>query len=212
MVIFDLDGTLWDSAENVAISWNHVAEQEGKPIRVTAEDIHRVMGMTMDEIANTLMAEFDVEMRSDIFNKCSDYEVEYLTEHGGELFKGVRETLEKLHDEGHKLAIVTNGQANYVPAFMKSMNMEHLFCDYEEWGRTFKSKADNIKLVMSRQGVTDAVYVGDIQNDANSAAEAGIPCISAEYGFGHIENPIARMEKFSDLPAILEKIGYGKDI
>ena len=206
MIIFDLDGTLWDSAENVAVSWNHVAEQEGKPICVTAEDIHRVMGMTMEEIANTLMAEFDVEMRSDIFNKCSEYEIEYLMQHGGQLFEGVRETLEKLHDDGYKLAIVTNGQANYVSAFMKSMNMEHLFCDYEEWGRTFNSKADNIKLVMARQGETNAVYVGDIQNDANSAAEAGIPCISAEYGFGHIENPIARLEKFCDIIEVIKSI------
>ena len=206
MIIFDLDGTLWDSAENVAISWNHVAEQEGKPIHVTAEDIHRVMGLTMDEIAEVLMSEYDVELRSDLYEKCAEYEVEYIAEHGGELFEGVRETLEQLHDAGYRMAVVSNCQAGYVPAFIKSMKMEHLFCDYEEWGRTFKSKADNIKLVMARQGETDAVYVGDIQNDANSAAEAGIPCISAEYGFGHIENPIARLGKFSDIIEIIKSI------
>ena len=47
MVIFDLDGTLWDSSENVAASWNVVIEQElGKPNALTGADILQYMGLT----------------------------------------------------------------------------------------------------------------------------------------------------------------------
>lgn len=208
MIIFDLDGTLWDSTENTAKAWSEEIRREGMDAVMTPEEVAKVMGMTMPEIEKELLGRYGVEIGSDLFLKCMEYENEYLTEHGAILYPGVRETLEKLHQAGHQMAIVTNGQEGYVNAFLKSMNMEKYFCDIEEWGHTLKPKADNIKLVMSRNGVTRAVYVGDIQNDANSSEEAGIPCISAEYGFGHIENPIARMEKFEDLPRILREIGY----
>ena len=54
-VIFDMDGTLWDSAENVAASWNLAIEQSGlSGIAITKEDMYRVMGKTMDVIADML--------------------------------------------------------------------------------------------------------------------------------------------------------------
>jgi len=49
-IAFDLDGTLWDSAEGVADSWNAALERLGRPERLTAEDVHGVMGMTMAQV------------------------------------------------------------------------------------------------------------------------------------------------------------------
>ena len=53
-ILFDLDGTLWDSAEGVAASWNEVLEEKGRPERCTVESIHSVMGKTMDAIGRIL--------------------------------------------------------------------------------------------------------------------------------------------------------------
>ena len=50
-IIFDMDGTLWDSAANVAKSWNEAAKKEGYEYNITAEDIMAVMGKPMDELA-----------------------------------------------------------------------------------------------------------------------------------------------------------------
>ena len=51
-IIFDLDGTLWDSSENVAASWDETVRGLNNPllrnVRITGEDIRGVMGMTMD--------------------------------------------------------------------------------------------------------------------------------------------------------------------
>ena len=59
-IIFDMDGTLWDSAENVAKSWNLAIEKSGLIEKVlTTEDIQSVMGKTMDVIADILFAELD---------------------------------------------------------------------------------------------------------------------------------------------------------
>ena len=49
---------------------------------------------------------------------------------------------------------------------------------------------------------------GDIQKDADASAEAGIPCIWAKYGFGHIAEPAAVLEEFAGLPGILLENGW----
>ena len=95
----------------------------------------------------------------------------------------------------------------YIKAFLDSMDMSEYFIDYEEWGRTGLLKADNIRLVMERNGCDNAVYIGDIQNDSNAAHEAGIPCIYAAYGFGEIADAEGTIYKFAKLPEELERIG-----
>ena len=64
LLIFDLDGTLWDSAGPVAESWNEVFQREmpGLPL-LTTDDIHSVMGMTMKEIGQTLYADINIPNR-----------------------------------------------------------------------------------------------------------------------------------------------------
>ena len=106
------------------------------------------------------------------------------------------------------MAVVSNCQEGYIKAFLDSMDMDSYFVDYEEWGHTGLLKADNIRLVMERNGVSEAVYIGDIQKDSDAAHEAGIPCISADYGFGDISDAEGRIEKFADLPSELKRIGY----
>ena len=54
-IIFDMDGTLWDSAEGVAISWTEIVNKEHDKDRIiTTEDIQGVMGRTMDKIAEAI--------------------------------------------------------------------------------------------------------------------------------------------------------------
>jgi phosphoglycolate phosphatase len=208
MVIFDLDGTLWDSADSVAESWNMVLRNAGVDITVTADDIRRNMGKTMNDIADDLYASLPEEERYALARRCEVFENEYIAEKGGNLFEGVRETLEQLLSAGVKMSIVSNCQEGYIPAFLKSMNMDKYFVDYEEWGRSGLLKADNIRLVMKRNGVDKAVYVGDIQKDADASAKAGVPCIWAAYGFGHIDKPAGVLNKFSELPQVLRSLGY----
>ena len=86
-LIFDMDGTLWDSAENVAVSWNIAIEESGMIERVlTTADIQGVMGKTMDKIADALFPELSKEDRMTLLEACCKLENEYLREHGGVLY------------------------------------------------------------------------------------------------------------------------------
>ena len=209
MVIFDLDGTLWDSSESVVESWNIVLREDGRLGRtITPADMQGVMGMTMNQIADNLFAALPEDDRYDLARKCEVFENAYIAEHGGKLFEDVRETLELMHSEGVRMAVVSNCQEGYIPAFIKSMDIKEYFCDYEEWGRSGLLKADNIRLVMERNGADRAVYIGDIQKDADACAEAGVPCIWAAYGFGHIEEPAGTINTFGELPEVLRELGY----
>ena len=207
MIIFDLDGTLWDSAENVAVSWNEVIKKTfPERANLTAADIQAVMGKTMDEIAKALMPDKEQSIRKKIFDECYAHENEYIKIHGGRLFKGVRQTLDELLSKGFKMAIVSNCQAGYINAFLVSMDMGKYFCDTEEWGRSGLLKAENIRLVMERNGFKKAVYIGDTAGDEAASKKADVPFIYAAYGFGSADAPYGEIKEFSDLPAELERV------
>ena len=207
MLLFDLDGTLWDSAKEVAESWNIIMQKSHPELpRLTAEDLNNLMGRTMDDIANTVLPEMDLTERKRLFKECEEYEIEYIAAHGGTLYPEVEETLKKLNDDGFRLAIVSNCQLGYINAFFQSMKMEKYFCDMEEWGRTKLSKAENIRLVMERNGFEKAVYIGDTHRDEEAADNAGIPFIHAAYGFGESKNPVGILQNISELPGLLEKL------
>ena len=207
MLLFDLDGTLWDSAPAVAEAWNEVFRRECPGLKpLTVDDIHGVMGMTMKEIGDSLYPEYQSPRRAAIFDRCCTYEVEYLYSHCGTLYPDFRPTLETLKDRGYDLAVVSNCQLGYVKAFLSSSGAADLFIDYEEWERTGLPKGENIKLVMARNGYTKGIYIGDTKKDREAALLAGIPFIHAAYGFGEVPEADAVIHSLSELPEAVEKL------
>lgn len=200
MLIFDLDGTLWNSSVEVAESWNIILKKH-HPERTgfTDKDIQSVMGKTMKEIADILLPDLPSEERIVLFDECQRFEVEYLTKTGGRLFPEVRATLEKLKAAGYKMGIVSNCQVGYIDSFLDSMDMREYFCDLEEWGRTLKPKSHNIRLLMERNGYDKAVYIGDTEKDRLACLDAEVPFIHAAYGFGTIDAEVTSINEFSEL-------------
>lgn len=205
-IIFDLDGTLWDSTESICEIWNTVIEREtGTPSRLTQEDIRALMGKTMEDIAAAL---FPTETKSEqtrLMNLCGEAECTQLRVHGAILYDGLKETLETLSAE-HRLYIVSNCQDGYVQAFLEAHNLADYFSDIEMYGRTGKPKWDNIRLIMERSDITDAVYVGDTDGDRKAAKLAGVPFIFAAYGFGRVSDPDGVIHSLKELPDCLRQI------
>ncbi|MGI6073012.1 MAG: HAD family hydrolase, partial [Lachnospiraceae bacterium] len=170
-----------------------------------AEQVHGVMGMTMDEISKVIFPGYEEKNRRKLFRMCETHEVDRLSKTGGTLFPYVRETLDMLLAAGYKMAVVSNCQKGYIDAFFTSMDMGRYFCDMEEWGRTLKPKSENIKLVMERAGTDKAIYIGDTKTDEAAAHAAGIPFVHAAYGFGSADNPAAVLTCFSGLPKIIRQ-------
>ena len=207
LLLFDLDGTLWDSAPAVADAWNEVFQRECPDLKpLTVDDIHGVMGMTMKEISLALYPEVRMPRRDVIFDICCKFEVEYLYTHCGTLYPDFRDVMASLKEEGYELAVVSNCQRGYVDAFLTSSGAADLFLDYEEWERTGLTKGENIRLVMERNGYAKGIYIGDTKKDQEAALLAGIPFIHAAYGFGAVENPDGVIHALSELPEALKAV------
>ena len=207
LLLFDLDGTLWDSAPAVADAWNEVFRRECPGLKpLTVEDIHGVMGMTMKEISRALYPDVRLPRRDEVFDICCKYEVEYLYSHCGTLYPDFRPVLESLKARGYELTVVSNCQRGYIDAFLAASGAADLFADYEEWERTGLAKGENIRLVMNRNGYTKGVYIGDTAKDREAALLAGIPFIHAAYGFGSVPAADAVIRSLSGLPAAVDSL------
>lgn len=205
-IIFDMDGTLWDSAESVAASWNEVLIERGvERAPLTIEDFRGVMGRTMDVIADTFFPGMETEQRRELLEECCRRENRYLGEHGAYLYPGVVETLHILK-EIYPLYIVSNCQCGYIECFVRHYGLEDVIADMECFGNNGRSKGENIALVVKRNQLSDAVYVGDIQGDYDASMEAGVRFIHAAYGFGTIQEPVSAIREFGQLVQAVEKL------
>ncbi len=203
-IIFDMDGTLWDSAENVAKSWNKaIAEYGYEREPVTKEDMYSVMGKTMDVLASIIFP--NCACRDELIKVCYKEENDYLRTHGGQLYPQVEETLQTL-SKTYDLYIVSNCQSGYIEAFFEYHGLGKYFKDIECYGNNALEKSENIKLIVERNHIDEAVYVGDIQGDYDSSKKAGVKFIHAAYGFGTIDEDVVAIKQFADLSEVAGKV------
>ena len=202
-VIFDLDGTLWNSVEQILPAWNRVVGEYGKTI--TLDELYGFMGRTVEELAAMVLPELPAEEGAAVIDRCCREELGDLRRSPGTLYPALRETLRALAGK-YRLMIVSNSQDGYVQTFLDSCGLWDYFSDIEMYGRTGKSKAENIRLVLQRSGAEQAVYVGDTESDALAAAEAGVPFVYAAYGFGAVDGAAHHVETPAELEGILAEL------
>ena len=203
-VIFDLDGTLWDSSREVVISWNIVLERHNLK-KITVDDMHGFMGKTLDVIGEMMLPDLEEEGRNKIIEECAVEEHKYLSENGGKLYDGFTQVIEELRKK-YDTYIVSNCQDGYIQTFLEYYDFEKYFDDIEMAGRTNLSKGENIKLIMDRNNIEKAIYVGDTSGDMEAARGAGIPFIHASYGFGKVKEADEVARSIKDIPDCVERI------
>jgi len=206
-LIFDMDGTLWDSSEGVAASWTEKVRELGydRP-EITKQDVMSVMGLTMDRIADIIFADLPQKERMELLGLCCDHENDYLREHGGVLYPDLEKTFRSLRRDGWELYIVSNCQSGYIEAFLEHYGFGDYFSDIECYGNNLKGKGENIALLAERNSLGKAYYIGDIQGDYDATMQAGLDFIHAAYGFGTIAQTVPELERFSDLPRLLKAL------
>ena len=197
--IFDLDGTLWDSREQVAAAWQEIAIREYGKTHIDVALVASLMGKPMRDIALAIAPEeLSEEEKLAFGERAFAYENEYLSHHPGKPFPKVLETLEALREKGHRLFIVSNCQSGYIDIFAKSMEPFH-FDGFLCFGDTGKDKHFTIRELMKRHNVEKAVYVGDTIGDEQQTHLAGLPFVFASYGFGESQCPEYVIHAFEEL-------------
>jgi phosphoglycolate phosphatase len=96
-IIFDLDGTLWDSSHNVAIAWQKAIDEVDYVTELmTVEKVRSITGLAYNVIFDTLFPYLDTEKRNKLMAICAKHELDILYSKGGELYAGLDETLKYL--------------------------------------------------------------------------------------------------------------------
>ncbi|SMO67071.1 phosphoglycolate phosphatase [Chryseobacterium rhizoplanae] len=202
-LIFDLDGTLWDSRATIIKIWNEVLgrhqliQRELKP-----EDMNQYMGLLAHDIVKDIIPGISDLQTQELLSEIVAEENKILHIQGGILYEGVEETLKSLANI-HSLFIVSNCQDGYIESFLDYYQFNNLFVDFESHGRTQKPKSENIQLLMKRNqlSIEDSFYIGDTQTDYDSAVTNGLPFIFCKYGFGKLTDSLYEPSilTFSDL-------------
>ena len=213
-VIFDVDGTLWDSSEIVASSWTRaIRENTDLDISYTAQFLKdRAFGRTMEEIGRVLLPNCTDEERKQLAKLCFEYEDRDILVEKAYIYEGVYESLRALRELGYELFIVSNCQKGYVEVCMDQCGITGLIKDHLCYGDTLAEKDVTIRQLMDKNSIdaSEAIYVGDTAGDQNASKKAGIPFIHAAYGFGKAEAPEYVISDIRELPGLLEEINGGK--
>lgn len=202
-IILDIDGTLWNTTGVVATAWNKAVSESGieelKNLHITDKILQKEFGKPMDVIADDLFGDIDAKKKADLLEVCCEYEHKAIAENKEDLtYANVRETLFEL-SKNNRLYIVSNCQNGYIELVMEKNGIEDIISDIECFGRTGLQKDENIRLLMDRNDIDEAVYVGDTLGDFEASRKAGVKFIFCEYGFGDVSNPDAVIKDFSEL-------------
>ncbi|MBQ9118471.1 MAG: HAD family hydrolase [Lachnospiraceae bacterium] len=207
-IIFDLDGTLWDSTEAAAKIWSDVAAKYPEiKDTITAEKLKRLYGLPLEEIAGKLFPSVPEELALRVMQECVQVQCPILSRTGAILMGKVAETFEELKKQ-YQLFIVSNCKSGYIESFLEAHKLGNRITDFTCPGETGLLKADNIRLICERNHIslTETVYVGDTVSDEIAAHEAGVPFIFAAYGFGASEHFEYELRDIAGLPELMQQI------
>jgi phosphoglycolate phosphatase len=172
------------------------------------EELSRLMGLTPREIGDVQFSDLPLAERYALTNRCLDAEDPYLFERGARLYPEVRRTLLQLKDR-YFIGLVSNCTEPYALAFLHAHGLTSLFDDHETAGRTGLGKGENISLLMKRNQIKKAVYIGDTAKDLAAAQAVRIPFLYASWGFGDLAGIQPRATRFSELTATVSSVMEG---
>jgi phosphoglycolate phosphatase len=198
-LIFDLDGTLWNCTQATASAINLTYEKFSVKKRVDINFVKSITGKPASECYDIILKSIPSQDKEEALKYFDHHELDQVRQSAIKfLYEGVGEGLATLNSK-FKLFIVSNCNTDYLSVFIKHSGIGHLFQDTECFGNTGYSKAENIKLLISRNNITYSCYIGDTASDEEAAYQAQVPFYHAAYGFGNpIRNPQAFL-KFKEL-------------
>jgi phosphoglycolate phosphatase len=214
-LIFDLDGTLADTAPDLLGATNAVLAARGRP-RLDLDHLRHMVGFGAVALISQAMAasgapaaEADMPGLVEIF-------LGHYRQHiadGTRLFPGVTETLTALKQDGAKLGVLTNKPQELTDLLLPSLGLGEVFSAVYGAGRKPYTKPDPRifrDVVAELAGGGGAVMIGDSITDLSTARASGAPCILMSYGF----TPVPAQElgadlvldEFRDLPEGLRRL------
>ncbi|MCH7308282.1 HAD-IA family hydrolase [Acinetobacter sp. NIPH 1852] len=209
LVIFDWDGTLFDSVGQIVASLQHAAQRFEQPL--TDEAAKSIIGLGLPEVMQILFPQVP-HLQQDILQCYADHYV--ANSKGDAWFSGVAELLMDLKQQGLKLAVATGKSRKGLDRVLSQTNSHDIF-DITRAASETKSKPDPLMLqeILAEMQVdaTRAIMVGDTSYDLEMAQNLNMHRIGVSYGVHNIETlqryqPLAIAHNVQELQGYLQRI------
>jgi phosphoglycolate phosphatase len=214
IVVFDLDGTLADTAPDLTAALNHALGELGRP-PIPAEDVRRMVGHGVRALLRRGLAATGGASEALIdqgFPLFITYYEAHIADHTRP-FEGVETALAALAAQGIKLAICTNKLEGLTHELIAALGWQGRFTAIVGGDTLPRQKPDPapVREAITRAGGGRAAFVGDSISDTDAARAAGIPCIALTFGFS--DRPprelgaTALIDHFDELLPALGRLG-----
>lgn len=184
-IIFDLDGTLLYTLTDLMASTNYAMDAMGMPKR-TLSEVRAFVGNGIRKLIERAVPEgTDLETQEKTFQKFKEYYDAHCTDNTVP-YDGVLELIERFHENGYKMAIVSNKLDNAVKELNNTFFSKFISVAIgDKEGIRKKPAPDTVYEALRELGSTkeEAVYIGDSDVDLATAKNSGLPCISVLWGF-----------------------------
>lgn len=217
LIIFDADGTIWDSEKDVFLAFNHTLKNnENKEI--TKEEFQKLAGLDLEEMFKRVLPKDEETLANEYVKKYRKYYIDeghYADETA--LFENVKETLEKLKEQGFSMVIASGKPKRILDKMVDSFHLNEFELVLGTGESHFKPKPDPeiLNYIMNERNISkeEAVMVGDTKADIMAGKNAGIDTIAVTYGYEKIDilenaNPTYMINNFKIVEEIVE---YKKD-
>ena len=209
LIIFDLDGTLVDTAPDLMSSLNHVLEADGlEPVDYAS--INTLVGQGARSMIERAYELREATLEPERLQQHMDLlRAHYMAEMPGQSrpFPGAVAALERLKQEGFQFAVCTNKLEDMARPLLEKLELSVWFSAVAG-GDTFAVKKPDARHVLGTIELAGgtreaAIMIGDSVNDIKAAANAGIPSIAVPFGYSDVPvdqlSPNAIIEHFDDL-------------
>jgi len=216
LLVFDLDGTLIDTAPDLVETLNVIFAREGLPPVPFAKARKLIGGGARAMIVRGVEAESRVLSPTQIERLLDEF-IAYYTEHIADRsrpFPGLTETLDTLAQQGHRFAVCTNKLKRLSVLLLETLALADRFeaiCGQDTFGIQ-KPDPEILRRTVAAAGgrLSDAIMIGDSNTDIRTARAAGIPIVAVE--FGYAERPVAEygpdrvISQFAQLPVAIAAV------
>jgi len=206
LLIFDLDGTLYCTASSFLPTMQRVFETRG--IEAPTDD--EIMGQVGEPFADFLDWAIENGLPKDraaLARVIAEAEYASIRERG-ELFPGVLETLRAFKEQGHAIAICTNGDQKYTGVILEKFGIRELFDEIRTHEDEKKSKTVMVAELRAQWPDRRAFLIGDRYHDVQAGRVNGCVVVGAAYGYAkpiELDDVDHRIERFAELFGIIDK-------
>ncbi len=220
-IVFDLDGTLIDTAPDLIATLNHILARQRLPVIPYEAARPLIGGGARGMIERALAAEGRSCSPADVDRMYTAFVAHY-AEHIAERsrpFPELEATLDRLAADGHRLAVCTNKLEWLAKRLLEALHLAPRFaaiCGQDTFGSLLKPDPQMLRATVGRAGGEPkrAIMIGDSATDIRTARAASVPIVGVDFGYTNV--PIAELRpdrvisSFAQLPAAVADLAPAK--